>query len=200
MPSAAISKCDHQARVHRRSNYLYEKILEWCGECVGINPIKTARFFPMTGEKDRARAIVITRSSAEKRVRSVAHGLGLRFRLLDEEMPGHPHLVLRSRGCVIFVCACQAYLHSCPAGRATEQSRLIHQSALHQRKGLDAVLSVLQRRAWKAGVIWECQAKEPAQIRKALEGICEIDLQGRPLPILDDLSRLGGPPRLRSTL
>lgn len=131
------------------------------------------------------RGIVVERCwSAERIVRSAAHQMGVRFRLLDRDMPGHPHLIVPSRRAVLFVCSCNRYFHHCEEGRANEVFNQWRRSALHHRKGLDAVCRVLNQRRWRAGVIWECETTEPEALRGALAREIGDDLQDRPLPAI----------------
>ena len=141
------------------------------------------------------RGIVIESSwSAERLVRSAAHQMGVRFRLLDEDMPGHPHLVLPSRRAVLFVCSCNRYFHDCSRGRENEVFDQWRRSALHHRKGLDAVCMVLNHRGWRAGVIWECETTKPEVLRRSLARELGNDLQDRPLPVIPVRYAAAGPP------
>src|SRR4051812_14466209 len=56
-------------------------------------------------------------TTPERVVRSVAHGLGLRFRLCVRDLPGRPDLVFAKHKTVVFVHGCFWHQHHCPLGK-----------------------------------------------------------------------------------
>ena len=95
-------------------------------------------------------------------VRRVAHGLGYRFRLHGQGMPGTPDLIFASRRKVIFVHGCFWHQHDCALGRRRPKSRLDYwdpklarnvardRVVLHRRLGWPHAL-YLARKASRAG-------------------------------------------------
>lgn len=62
-----------------------------------VIPQIRSRMMSRVGQRD---------TKPEKLVRSLAHSLGLRFRLCDRSLPGSPDLVFRRHGVVLFVHGC----------------------------------------------------------------------------------------------
>ena len=113
------------------------------------------------------RAIKAKHTSPEKRVRSVAHSLGLRFRLHRKDLPGSPDLLFPSRRTALFVHGCFWHRHqNCP--RATTPKTNIE---YWNRKFRDNIerdrrnRKKLEEAGWKVLVIWECETKN----RESLE-------------------------------
>lgn len=153
----------------QRSIHLYESERFWFGKCTSKIYAKSKGIFESMRRVRDSRGIIIPRRRLEERaVRSAAHAMGLRFRLMNEEMPGHPHLVFPRHRLALFVCNCEAFNHDCRDGHRYDNVRLLHRSAAHARKKLDAVVSVLTLRGWRAGTIWTCEAVDPAGVQEVL--------------------------------
>lgn len=58
----------------------------------------------------------------ERRVRSLLHSLGLRFRLHQAALPGRPDIVLRRHGTVVFVHGCFWHRHAACRGATTPKT------------------------------------------------------------------------------
>ncbi len=58
----------------------------------------------------------------ERRVRSLLHSLGLRFRLHQAALPGRPDIVLRRHGTVVFVHLCFWHRHAACRGATTPKT------------------------------------------------------------------------------
>lgn len=98
-------------------------------------------------------------------VRSIAHGLGYRYRLHRKDLPGKPDLVFSGRRKVIFVNGCFFHMHHCRYGSVTSKTN----AEFWARKRLSNVerdtknISELEKKGWQVLTIWECQTKK-AQI------------------------------------
>lgn len=103
-------------------------------------------------------------------VRSTAHGLGLRFRLHDEKLPGKPDMVLARRKTVIFVNGCYWHRHrrckkaTLPKSNVdfwSEKFRLnVKRDKRNYRK--------LEAMGWRVIVIWQCEAKSRSDVEDLL--------------------------------
>ena len=99
----------------------------------------------------------------EMRVRRLVHGLGYRYRLHSEDLPGRPDLVFRPRRKVIFVHGCFWHRHEgCPRNRTPKspERRDFWREKLDgnaQRDRLNE--AALRRLGWEILVIWECETK-----------------------------------------
>lgn len=107
-------------------------------------------------------------SRAEMTVRRLAFSLGYRYRLHRRDLPGTPDLVFPSRRKAIFVHGC--FWHSHEGCARKPKSRLdFWLPKLEANRERDAKN---QRRLAEAGwdylVIWECELKDPDDVRERL--------------------------------
>ncbi len=114
----------------------------------------------------------LTRSEVMARVRSkdtgpemlVRHALwaaGLRYRLHDKRLPGHPDLVFVGRRVALFVHGCFWHSHTgCPRHRIPKSRVEWWARKLARNKERDAnVHETLEAAGWRVLVIWECEAE-----------------------------------------
>ena len=108
-------------------------------------------------------------------VRSLLHGLGLRFRLQGRVsvrlfasgvLPGKPDVVLAGRRTVVFVHGCFWHRHrgcraaTMPSSNIGFWKRKIARNVANDRKHRAALLAL----GWRVVVIWECELKDPAAL------------------------------------
>src|SRR5262245_59349704 len=102
-------------------------------------------------------------------VRSLVHGMGLRYKLHNATLPGKPDLVLTRHKKIIFVHGCFWHMHTCKYGRVKpmtnpefwESKRLgnVKRDRKHIRE--------LKKQGWQVLVVWECWTKNiPLLIKK----------------------------------
>lgn len=106
----------------------------------------------------------------ELAVRSVVHRMGYRYRLHGKELPGKPDLIFPARAKIIFVHGCFWHGHACPTGRRRPKSNCSYwNSKLDGNMKRDrATTRKLRRLGWGVLVLWECQLKDQAKLRKRL--------------------------------
>ena len=93
-------------------------------------------------------------------VRRLVHGLGYRYKLHDDGLPGKPDLVFPSRRKVIFVHGCFWHRHGarCPLTRLPKSKLDFWAPQLEQNRQRDQRNKRLLRAGgWRALTIWECQ-------------------------------------------
>ena len=103
----------------------------------------------------------------EKRLRSLLHRSGYRFRLHDPKLPGHPDVVLPKYHAVVFVHGCYWHRHiACPKATTPKSRTEFWQSKFNatverdQRKAAE-----LARLGWRVITVWECDLeKEPEAV------------------------------------
>lgn len=105
------------------------------------------------------RSIGPTDTLPERRVRRVAHSLGLRFRLHRKDLPGTPDLTFPKYKTVVFVHGCFWHRHegcrkcSFPKTRVDYWSRKFSENvARDSRKAMQLVDA-----GWHVMTIWECE-------------------------------------------
>lgn len=114
-------------------------------------------------------------TATEKKVRSITHKLGYRFRIHRKDLPGNPDIVFPSRAKVIFVNGCFWHGHTCARGKRVPKTNIqywkekINRNTYRDKKNQNT----LERAGWKVLVIWECQIKDEALIEKKLRQFLE---------------------------
>lgn len=103
-------------------------------------------------------------------VRSVAHRHGYRFRLHGRGLPGRPDLVFPSRRKVIFVHGCFWHQHpGCRyATRPATRAKFWAAKLDGNRQRDTRVCRELERLGWGVLVVWECETREPEDVRARL--------------------------------
>jgi DNA mismatch endonuclease (patch repair protein) len=128
---------------------------------------------------DKRRALmarVRTRDTApEKLVRSVAHELGLRFRVCVTALPGSPDVVFPKYGIVIFVHGCFWHHHNCPRGTVPQTRTDFWLAKFEANKIRDrATKAQLKRLGWRVVEIWECETRRPQFLQRKLQRIFDL--------------------------
>jgi DNA mismatch endonuclease (patch repair protein) len=112
-------------------------------------------------------------TTAELRVRSAAHALGLRFRLHRRNLPGTPDLVFPKRRLALFVHGCFWHRHEGCKKATGAKSRVAFWEAKFKRNverdGENR--SELERLGWRVETIWECDTKMPDRLINRLRQI-----------------------------
>ncbi len=112
-------------------------------------------------------------TTPERKVRSLLHSLGYRFRLHRKDLPGKPDIVLPKYKAVIFVHGCFWHGHTCSKGEKLPKSnadfwgKKIHDNISRDKKNIEA----LEALGWKVFVVWECQIKDIAHLTKTIRSI-----------------------------
>lgn len=96
----------------------------------------------------------------ERLVRSMAHRLGLRFRLHGKNLPGTPDLVFVKHRTVIFVHGCFWHRHNCklaaiPKTRPEFWALKFQANVDRDRRNK----ALLEQKGWRVVEIWECEAR-----------------------------------------
>lgn len=97
----------------------------------------------------------------ERKVRSIVHRMGYRYRLHDTKLPGKPDIVLKRHRKVIFVHGCFWHQHpGCKyADRPTSNTSYWNQKLDRNVERDAANLRKLGELGWKVLVIWECETR-----------------------------------------
>lgn len=120
---------------------------------------------------ERSRVMGLVRSKdtrPEMLVRSLVHGLGYRFRLHVNHLPGRPDIVFPSKKKIILVHGCFWHRHSCKRGRSMPTSRRpfwlqkLRANRLRDRQNVFA----LRQLGWKVYVVWECQTRDLTRLTR----------------------------------
>ena len=131
----------------------------------------TRATFRTTSKRSKLMAKVRQRNtSAEIRVRQELRDLGIGYRLHAKDLPGTPDIVNRSRRWAIFVNGCFWHLHEgCKRGALPKRNRQQWIKKLEANKQRDwRSLSELLDLGYSVLVVWECETRDPVQLRTIL--------------------------------
>jgi DNA mismatch endonuclease, patch repair protein len=116
------------------------------------------------------RRVRSTDTTPERKVRSLLHRLGFRFRLHRKDLPGKPDIVLPKYSTVVFVHGCFWHRHqgcsqaSTPATRQDywlpKFERTMERDWRNQKE--------LRRLGWNVIVLWECELRDLEQLAQRL--------------------------------
>lgn len=106
----------------------------------------------------------------ERKVRSLLHALGFRFRLHPKGLPGKPDIVLSKYKTVVLVHGCYWHRHEGCSKATTPKSN----TEFWQKKFKDnverdkRVQESLVDSGWKVVVVWECETIDNEMLTKRL--------------------------------
>lgn len=98
----------------------------------------------------------------EKKVRSLLHGLGYRFRIHRKDLPGNPDIVLPKKKTIVLVHGCFWHRHSGCKYAYTPKSRVeFWQVKFKQNVTRDKqVQKELKDIGWTVLTVWECETRD----------------------------------------
>lgn len=103
-------------------------------------------------------------------VRSIAHRLGLRFRLHYRSLPGRPDLAFPKHKLAVFVQGCFWHRHQCALAASPKTHVEFWQDKFAENVARDAKNHKLIRESgWVVLEVWECETKNPDLVRQLLE-------------------------------
>lgn len=119
----------------------------------------------------------------EKRVRSLLHGLGYRFRIQLKGVPGRPDVALTRRRVAIMVHGCFWHAHGCPSSNLPKTRTDFWAAKFAANKARDARLQqAAEADGWRCIVIWECETNDmttlAARLRDELGPSRMSDVEG----------------------
>jgi len=116
------------------------------------------------------RAVKGENTAPEMMVRRLVHGMGFRFRLHRKDLPGKPDIVFPRLHKAVFVNGCFWHGHGCTRGaRAPKANAQYWRTKIARNSLRDAAnIAALEANGWRAEVIWECELKEPMQVKTRL--------------------------------
>ena len=107
------------------------------------------------------RRVRSTNTMPEKKVRSLLHRLGFRFRLHQKKLPGAPDIVLPKYSAVIFVHGCFWHRHPGCRNASTPATRLEYwlpkfkRTIARDQKNQCALIE----KGWNVILVWECELR-----------------------------------------
>lgn len=138
----------------------------------------------LTPEQRSAHMARIRRSDTkpEKRVRSLLHGLGYRFRIQLKGVPGRPDVALTRRRIAIMVHGCFWHAHGCASSNLPKTRTDFWAAKFAANKARDARLQLAaEKGGWRCIVIWECETNDiaalAARLRDELGPPCLSDIE-----------------------
>lgn len=139
-----------------------------------------------TEHRSRIMASVRSRDTGpERQVRRLSHGLGFRFSLRRQDLPGRPDLVFPRLKRAIFVHGCFWHRHAgCARATMPATNRSYWKEKFKRNVIRDAnALRELKRLGWKPIVVWECELKRVNRLRGKIKRFLEAPMPKGPRPL-----------------
>jgi DNA mismatch endonuclease (patch repair protein) len=116
------------------------------------------------------RAIRSKDTAPEKRVRSLAHRAGFRFRLHRSGLPGKPDLVFPKLRAIVFVHGCYWHGHGCARGGSGSKSNVEYWGPkIVKTRARDITnREALEALGWRVLTIWECEVSDATTTPKLI--------------------------------
>ena len=114
-------------------------------------------------------------TTPEKRVRSLLHSMGYRFRLQRADLPGKPDIVLPKFKTVIFVNGCFWHRHpgckraTLPKSNAEFWRQTLEKNVARDRRNIQTLKDL----GWYVLIIWECELKDTRTLQARLSDFFE---------------------------
>jgi len=114
------------------------------------------------------RRVHSTDTTPERKMRSLLHKLGYRFRIHRLDLPGKPDIILPKRRTVVFVHGCFWHRHQgCPR-TTTPASRQEYWLPKFKRTVDRDKKEELRQQGWNVVVVWECETKDMQKLAALL--------------------------------
>jgi DNA mismatch endonuclease (patch repair protein) len=109
-------------------------------------------------------------TDVEKKVRSLLHSLGYRFRLHVDGLPGKPDIVLPKYASIVFVHGCFWHGHNrCKRASIPQTNREFWTQKISGNMQRDRrTIRELHKLGWKVLVVWQCQTKNRALVENRI--------------------------------
>lgn len=129
------------------------------------------------------RRVRSTDTAPERRVRSLLHKRGFRFRIHRQDLPGKPDIILPKYRTIVFVHGCFWHRHqdcphaTTPASRQNYWLPKFKRTIARDQKNQEE----LRRQGWNVVVVWECETNDLAKLASQLvKLICHEPLVWQP--------------------
>ena len=145
-------------------------------EFTGLGRITGGRSFDLDRlsperRSENMRRIRSKDSDPELLVRRLVHGMGFRYRLHNQSLPGRPDLVFSGRRKIIFVHGCYWHFHErCAIAHVPKSNLAYWGQKLERNKRRDADnVRRLKALGWRVLTFWECQLGKRQALQRGLQ-------------------------------
>ncbi len=109
-------------------------------------------------------------TTAEVAVRQALHGLGLRFRINNRDLPGSPDIANRSRKWAVFVHGCFWHRHKgCQRTTSPKRNAAFWQEKFEANQRRDRrVVRKLRGMGFKVVTVWECETDDADRLHNMI--------------------------------
>lgn len=131
----------------------------------------------MTAE-ERSHRMSLIRSrdtGPELALRRALHGMGMRYRIHVQGLPGRPDIVFPSARVIVFVNGCFWHGHRCATGHIPKSNSAFWRNKVETNRGRDARnIHKLRHAGWKVIVVWECELRNRSEIEHSASRVANI--------------------------
>jgi DNA mismatch endonuclease (patch repair protein) len=123
-----------------------------------------------SGTSVRMRSVRQRDTALERKVRSLLHGLGIRFRVCAPELPGRPDVVNRKHKWCIFIHGCFWHGHiDCKLARLPKSNNLWWTEKISRNRARDKAKEAEMRAlGFRVETVWQCELRQPNRLSDKL--------------------------------
>jgi len=133
------------------------------------------------------RAVGQRDTSAEIAVRRLLHGIGVRFRVGNRDLPGSPDIANRTRRWAVFVNGCFWHGHkNCPKTKSKQRPRVPESNRIYwalkffDNRQRDArKCREMRMRGFEVAIVWDCELSDLEGLRDRLRRFIAHAMGGR---------------------
>lgn len=116
------------------------------------------------------RAVKSRDTNPEKKVRALLRPIAPGYRLHRKDIPGQPDVAWVGAKRALFVHGCFWHGHDCARGARMPKANADYWRAkIARNRARDAAnMETLAQQGWRALIVWECELKDEAALRKKL--------------------------------
>jgi len=109
-------------------------------------------------------------TTPEKKVRSILHSMGYRFRLHKKDLPGKPDITLKKYKTVIFVHGCFWHHHkNCKDAGIPKSNKKFWKEKFKNNIERDKKYKrQLEKLGWKVLIIWACELQDIEKLKEKI--------------------------------
>lgn len=129
-------------------------------------------------KRERSERMALVRSKHTKpelATRDLVYGMGFRYRLHGNKLPGRPDLIFPSRRKAIFVHGCFWHRHKgCSLARIPKSRVRFWKEKLEGNRRRDTRnIARMRRLGWSSLVVWECQLEKLESLSRRIRNFLE---------------------------
>jgi DNA mismatch endonuclease (patch repair protein) len=124
----------------------------------------------------RMKAVRVSGTGPELRVRRIASLMGLRYQVNVRSVPGRPDLASKKSKWAVFVHGCFWHGHSCKRGRCPKTNAVFWKDKIRENRMRDrTVARQLRAGGFRVITIWQCELDNEVRVMNRLSTLAPVE-------------------------